>query len=138
MTKFLEEKAKAEFEATYKVMSDDQVRDILCFDEEDDRPEAKDLTLLQSCDILGVPTAAKLADVKTLADVMLRIEFARSYLHRDAEEFFCKLKKRRKLGKEDEYLFFDSEEAFNDGVLDPCGFEQADWKGAYGVCYFAV
>lgn len=137
--KNLEKKALEEFVAMYNRADRDTICTALGIDFDDDVPNAEDLNFVQQCEFLGVSSVLDLYDVRNLADVMLRIEFAKSYLHKAPEDFFASIKKRRAMGKEEEYLFYESKEEY----LESLGLDDADqhdiepqWEGRWGVCYF--
>lgn len=97
--KNLEKKALEEFAAMYNRADRDTICTALGIDFDDDVPNAEDLNFVQQCEFLGVSSALDLYDVRNLADVMLRIEFAKSYLHKAPEDFFCKYKKAQGNGQ---------------------------------------
>lgn len=137
--KNLEKRALEEFAAMYNRADRDTICTTLGLDFEDSTPQLDSLSFKEQCEFLGVPSALNLYDVRNLADVMLRIEFAKSYLHKAPEDFFASIKKRRAMGKEEEYLFYENKEEY----LESIGLDDADqhdiepqWEGRWGVCYF--
>lgn len=135
----LEKKAFEEFVEQYNRESCDAICDALGLDFDDEAPKAEDLSFQQQCEFLRVPSAPKLYDVKNLYDVMVRIEFAQNYLHKDPEDFFASIKKQRSIGKEDEYFFYEDEDEYAESLgLDDDDQRDTDpdWEGYWGVCYF--